>query len=459
MPLAVAAGASAALAQWLLWPAAPQEGLRLPGAPGSLPRPPLGASAGVPSGELQTFGELHAAMPGDWPCFRGPDRDGVCKQTVALAKSWGARGPAKLWSVPLGPGYAAPAVHNGRVYLLDYDDASQADAIRCMDLADGRELWRYSYPLKVKSNHGMSRTVPAVTDEYVVTLGPKCHLVCLDALTGRLIWSRSLSAQYGTKVPLWYAGQCPLIDDGKVIVAPGGGAFMVAIDLATGKDVWQSPAIPDADGEPWQMTHSSVVPMNLEGRRTYVYCGTGGIAGVSAADGRILWQSEAWLISEATVPTPVVLPGGRIFCSGGYKSGAKMLKIVPKGQGYDVQVVFEMPEEQFGAIQQTPILYQDHIYGVRPSGHLVCMDRAGNIAWDSGRDRFGLGPFIIADGTIYAMNDNGLLRAVRASPDKYELLGQAKVLSGVESWGPMALAGNRMLARDFGSLVCLDIAK
>ena len=71
----------------------------------------------------------------------------------------------------------------------------------------------------------------------------------------------------------------------------------------------------------------------------------------------------------------------------------------------------------------------------------------------------GWAPFILADGLIYALNDAGLLRLIEATPRKYVLLAQAQVLKGRESWGPMALAGGRLIARDLTRMVCLDVAR
>lgn len=68
------------------------------------------------------------------------------------------------------------------------------------------------------------------------------------------------------------------------------------------------------------MTHASIVPMKLAGRRMYVYCGKGGVAGVAADDGTILWQTSEWKISIATCPSPVILPDGKVFLCGGYNS-------------------------------------------------------------------------------------------------------------------------------------------
>jgi outer membrane protein assembly factor BamB len=410
----------------------------------------------VLAGKLIRSAGQPASLAGTWPQFRGPNRDGISPESVVLSRNWAAGGPRELWAVDLGEGYAGAAVLNGRAYVMDYDREKKQDALRCLSLEDGREIWRYAYPVNVKRNHGMSRTVPAVSDELVVAMGPKCNVVCLDAVSGELRWGLDLVLQYGTTVPPWYAGQCPLIDKSMVILAPAGkSAFVVGLEGKTGKELWRCP-----NPQGWKMTHSSLVPMEFNGERMYVYCGNNGVVGVSAKDGRVLWETSDWKISIATVPSPLILDGGRIFLSGGYDAGSLMLQLVPEGDRFAVKTVFRLEPSGFGATQHTPVVYQNHIYGVRADGRFVCLDLDGKLLWasDPGQS-FGLGPFLVADGMVYAMNDAGLLRLIEATPERYKLLGQAQVLNGRESWGPLALAGGRLLARDLTRMVCLEVGK
>jgi outer membrane protein assembly factor BamB len=381
--------------------------------------------------------------------------DGASHETVPLARSWSAGGPPVLWSVELGEGYAGAAVRAGRVYVLDYDQRQRDDVLRCLSLADGKEIWRRAYPVKVKRNHGMSRTVPAVSENYVVSLGPKCHVLCVDAVTGAFKWGIDLVRQYRAKVPPWYAGQCPLIDGDRAIIAPGGTALMIAVDCATGKVLWRTPN-PDNRS----MSHSSIMPMTFNGKRMYVYTAVGGVVGVSANDGRILWKTDQWQIKIATIPTPIPLSGGRIFLTGGYNAGSMMLQLKAQGDSISATPLFRLTPDQFGSGQQTPILYGDHIYGVIPDGKLACIDLNGNTRWTSGNTkRFGLGPYTIADGMIYLMNDTGLMTLVEATPTGYHQLAEAQVLIGHDSWAPLALAGGRLIARDLTRMVCLDVRR
>lgn len=393
------------------------------------------------------------SIGGSWPRYRGADFSNISRDSSGLARSWGASGPRKLWSVNLGEGHAGAAVHRGKAYVLDYDQNARADALRCLSLADGSILWTQSYPVDVKRNHGMSRTVPAVTDKYVLTLGPKCHVMCADADTGRPYWKMDLVAQYGTKVPTWYAGQCPLIDGNRAIIAPGGKALMIAADLATGKVLWSTPNL-----RKWQMTHSSVVPMTHAGKKMYLYCASGGVVGVSASDGSVLFETDDWTVSTANIPVPIPVGDGRIFLCGGYNAGAMMIRL--KGSGpFTVEKVFRVDSRVFGSDQQSPVLYNGHIYGVIPGGELACLSLDGKQLWKSGSThRFGLGPYMMAGNLMYILSDKGDLSLVQPNPTGYKELARAKVLTHGEAWAPLALAGGRLLARDVTTMVCLDVA-
>jgi outer membrane protein assembly factor BamB len=476
IPVATAALAGAALGGWLLAPPPVAVNERVPqGRPEAVaaanaPADANGgraelivAAANVPTtlpadaiGGRRTGGDGRpAALGGDWPQFRGPRRDAISREAVGLARDWPEGGPKVLWRRRLGRGHAGPVVRNGRVYLLDYDEAAGQDVLRCMSLADGRDIWRYAYPVRITFDHGFTRTVPAVADGHVVTLGPKAHVLCLDANSGRPRWAMDLRRQLGTEIPAWYAGQCPLIDDGRAILAPAGpNVLMTAVACRSGEVAWQTP-----NPMGWSMTHSSIAVATLAGHRTYVYCGSEGVVGVAADDGRILWQTTAWSIKIATVATPVPVGDDRLLLAGGYRRGAMMLGLDAEGDRIVPRVRYELTWRQFGARQHTPILYQGNLYGVRPNGEMACLAPGGRLRWTSGQSYdFGLGPYLIADGLIFAMDPRGVLTVAEADADVWRPLARATVIPDArDAWAPMAIAGGRLLARDLTQMVCLDV--
>jgi outer membrane protein assembly factor BamB len=409
-------------------------------------------SAGTPS-----------SLESSWPRFRGADYDNISKEDIPLNYSWDTKKPGMLWSVSLGEGHAAPAVMNGRVYILDYDESLRSDVLRCLSLDDGREIWRRWYTVIIKRNHGMSRTVPAVSGKYVVTIGPLCHVMCVDALNGDFKWGIDLEKEYGTEIPLWYTGQCPLIENNQAVIAPCGKELMIGVDCETGEMLWSTP-----NSFGLKMSHSSIIPMTYYRKKIYVYSGIGGIVGVSADEhskGQVLFFTEAWN-NSVIAPSPIPFDDGRIFVTAGYGAGSMLLQLSPSGDGFQIDPVYaHSPKQGLAAEQQTPLLYGGMIFSILPkdAGQLrnqfICYNPdTQEIVWASGKDnRFGLGPYIIADNKIFILNDDGVLTVLNASLTAFEPLARTQIMEGVDAWGPLAIAGGRMLLRDSTRLFCIDL--
>ena len=99
--------------------------------------------------------------------------------------------------------------------------------------------------------------------------------------------------------------------------------------------------------------------------------------------------------------------------------------------------------------------------GIHKKQFVCCTpDDLSQYLWTSGPDaRFGLGPYLVADGKFYILDDTGTLTMARVSLTGFEPLARAKVLEDRETWGPLAVAGDRLLARGLTRLVCIDIGK
>jgi len=436
----------------------PEEAVRLDRAP----RVGRGFTPVNAAGTLDRIDPGAPDLAGEWPQLGGARRDGVAHGGPRLASRWPAEGPPRLWEVELGEGYAGPAVSGGRVFVLDHDAAAGLDAVRALSLADGHDLWRYAYPVPLKRNHGLSRTVPAVAEGRVVTLGPMGHVTCLDARTGELRWAVDLVRQYGTRIPDWYAGQCPLVDRGRVILAPAGDeTLLTGLELGSGAVAWATPN-PDR----WDMTHSSVVPATLLGRRIYLYAGMRGVVGVSADDGAVMWKDTSLEAVMARIAMPVAAGDDRVLLCSGYGVGCVLVRLREDGAVLRSETVATLPEAAFGAEMHTPVFHEGHLYGVRPDGQLACLDGDGRVLWTSGRERRfykGSGDWIVADGKILVMDPGppsepaARLVLVEETPQGYRQLAEARVLAGPDAWAPMALAGDRLLVRDFTRMACLDV--
>jgi outer membrane protein assembly factor BamB len=445
---------------------------RIPGMDNRPPVKPMSDSVII--GEFfDTLKSVDEIIPGNWPRFRGSNFDNINKETTPLAETWDTSGPTIVWKATLGEGYSGPVVWNGRVYILDYNEKKKADMLRCFSLKSGAELWRRWYNVELKRNHGYSRTIPAINEKYLVTIGPRCHVMCVEPLTGKLLWTIDLEKKYGIPgkergriTPDFYTGQCPLIENDIAVIAPGGKALMIGVSCETGKIVWETPN-PDS----LLMSHCSIFPMTFFGKRMYVYNGLGGVVGVSAEGddtGKLLWKTKEWSPSVVAA-SPVYIGNNEIAVFGSYGAGGARIKISRTETGFSAEVSDKhKATEGIASDQQTPVVTGDNIWTVMPENagalkkQLVCFDRSDLLKpeWSSGKEsRYGrgLGPYILSGNKLYLLDDDGKLYMFRIEKNKAILLASHKILEGIEAWGPMAIAGKYLIMRDARNLLCLDL--
>jgi outer membrane protein assembly factor BamB len=436
--------------------------------PGKDNRPPRADSLT----ELVHIGEYFNAGTGVltegkevWPRFRGSDFDNISKSTHKLLDGFGGKVPEILWTVDLGEGHAGAAIYKGAVYILDYDELKRSDILKCINLADGNLVWERGYRVTIKRNHGMSRTVPAVTEKYIVSIGPRAHVMCLDRLTGNVKWGLDIEKDYKTEIPFWYTGQCPIIENDIAYIATGGKALMVAIDCETGKKIWETP-----NPKKWKMSHSSIMPMEFGGRRMFVYSAVGGICGIAASGpdaGTVLWSSTAWNKS-VVAPSPVCMPDGKIFLTAGYGAGSMVLQLESSGSNFTVRMIDQyLPLEGLASEQQTPLYFKGHLIGIEPKdagalrNQMICVNPVNCRVpvWSSGPEaRFGLGPYLIADNKLFILNDDGVLTIVKPDIKKYIQIDQIKLFDGQDAWAPIAVADGYMVLRDSKRMIGIKLA-
>jgi outer membrane protein assembly factor BamB len=451
------------IAGWHVYEPQKKFAMQVPGADN---RPPETArkAGDVRIGEFfMRYGESTSALTGKWVCFRGDNFSNVIRTANKIVYS--GDDYTELWSVATGEGHAAPVIYNGLVYFLDYDETLSSDMLRCFSLETGREQWRRWYRTPMKRNHGFSRTVPAISGDYIITLGPQGHLMCCHPLTGELKWAKDMQKEFRTEVPFWYTGQCPRVDNGTLVVAPAGEEVLLAgIDCNTGETVWETP-----NTLKFKMSHSSVTPMTLHGKKTYVYAGIGGVCGISAEKsdrGKLLWSQTKWQPS-VVAPSPLQLSESHIFLVAGYGAGGALLKVDATGDKWTATITQQYkPSEGLSSEQQTPILYNNMILTIMPKDGGSLRDKfvaysptdLHTPVWTSAADeRFGLGPYLVINDRFFALKDDGELYVYKIETGNMRLEKKQRVMEGVDAWGPMAYADGRLLVRDAHNVRCLKI--
>lgn len=415
---------------------------------------------------FERMGQESPTLTGTWTRFRGAESDNQKQSEVPLIDRFANNQAKVLWEVELGEGHSGAAIFKGLVYVLDYDETLKADMLRCFSLVTGKEQWRRWYSIVVKRNHGMSRTVPAVTENVILTMGPRGHVMCVDRLTGDFLWGLDLVKEYGTEVPLWYTGQCPLIENEVAILAPGGKALLIGVDCATGKVLWETPN-PDA----WGMSHSSVMPYVFKGKKMFVYAAVGGICGVEAEGpdaGKVLWKT-ADFNKSVVAPSPVCMADGTIFMTAGYGAGSMVFKLKESGDSYSIEKTMTLkPGDGLACEQQTPLLIDGFLIGIMPKdgktlrNQLICVKATDptRVVWKSGSDvQFGLGPFMLVDDKLFVLNDDATLHMVRKSVSGFQPIDKVKLFDGADAWAPLAVADGYMVLRDAEKMMCIDLRR
>ena len=402
---------------------------------------------------LLTFvGSVTLAAGADWPQFMGPNGNGTSAEK-GLLRAWPADGPKVLWTFAMGPGYGGAAIRDGKVYVLDRVDKKK-DVLRCLDLGSGKEEWTFSYDAPGEVNHEGSRSTPAVTENYVYTVGPFGHFHCLDRATHQVVWKKNLVTDYGTKPPRWAVGQSPLLYENLVVVAPQADLVgVVAFDQATGAEKWRS-------GEIGAMGYCSPMKITIDQVDQIVVFTPIGVAAVRASDGKLLWKYTH--ACKIPIPNVTALGGGRLFVTGAYLAGSAIIQVSQDGDKWTVKELASI--NQMGGHCHPALLWQDHLYLLcninERSDGMVCLDLEGKVVWQTRKDP-NLdkgGSILTADGLIYVMDGRtGELYIVEPSPQGFKSLGKATLLGGKEIWGPLALSEGKLVIRDQSQMKCVDL--
>lgn len=444
---------------------------------------------------------VSVACSQDWPQYLGPNRNSITDQK-GLMRTWPAEGPKILWTASVGIGYGGPVIKDGKVYILDRDDAT-GDKLRCLDLSNGTELWKFEYEAPGAVMFPGSRSVPVIEGDYVYSCGPFGDLYCIDINSHKPVWNHNIWTDFGGtpgggsdggfgdaeagSFPIWAITQCPLVYGDLLIVASQAPeAGVVAYNKRTGEVKWKTPSFGDVgyvspsivkiDGNDHVvMVTPSTNPFRRSGSDEIKL---GKIIGIEPLSGKVLWQYDKW---NCHIPVPSAVDAGanRILVAGGYELGAMMIKVEKNADGsYIATELFRT--EEFGDQTKTPLLYRDHFYAQYGTNNkrdgLVCMNMKGEIMWKTKRDPdFNKGSMVLADGLILATDGAKKLYLIEPDPTGFKALASADLLveggtddsnalatrvgGPTQNWAPIALSKGNLLIRDQSRILCVKVAE
>ncbi len=379
-----------------------------------------------------------SARAADWPNWRGVNYDGVSNET-GWSTTWPSGGPKILWKASIGPGFASMAVSKGRVYAMG--NINDNDVLYCFNAATGEQIWKKSYPCPLfKKNHeGGPSATPTVDGEKIYTFSKNGDAVCFNSADGEIIWHRRLVAELGVKHPTWYFASSPFVTDNMVILNAGSAG--VALNKTDGKVIWQSGKGPAG--------YATAVPFTMGGKKCVAMFVEKDLVALEAATGSQLWKFP-WKTSYEVNAADPIISGDTVFISSGYNRGCALLRMTPDSVGQIWQ------NRNMRNHFNSTVLWNGHFYGV-DDNQLACLDyRTGDKKWS--HRGLGKGSLMIADGKLIILSERGKLVIARAWPDGFEELASAQILSG-RCWTVPVLANGRIYARNAnGQLVCVDVS-
>jgi outer membrane protein assembly factor BamB len=422
------------------------------------------------------------AAADDWPQCMGPTRDDVWSET-GIIETFPEGGPSMVWRKPVHGGFAGPAVAGGKVYVTDYlktaGDAKPAptkrnelqgkERILCLDARTGAELWKHEYDCNYTISYPAGpRCTPTIAGDRVFALGAMGNLWCLDAASGRVIWSKNLPQAYGAAVPMWgYAGH-PLVYKDYVICSVGGdGSALVAFDMKSGEERWKSLTTPEIGYSPPTLIRAGGVTQLL------LFHG-GGLSSLNPDDGAVYWSEPLRTAYAMAIMAPrsdgqFLFAGGHNGVSFGLKRDAAKPAVTKAWQGSRTSGL--------APVSGTPFVENGVAYGIAGSGIFRAVRMAtGERLWGTSKpvngqdgDRRGAvegATFVTKNGSRYFIfGENGDLVIARLLPEKYDELSRANLLAPVGVglgrsvvWSHPAYADRCVFARNDQEIVCASLA-
>ena len=385
---------------------------------------------------------VFAQSNANWPQWRGPNRDGISKET-GLLKQWPEQGPALVWKAAgAGRGYSSFSIANGRLYTMGL--RGEREFVIAFDVATGKEAWATANGSAFHNDRGDGpRGTPTVDGDRVYALGGNGDLSALDARSGRVVWTKNILQEFGGRNITWGISESPLVVGDKLLVNPGGpSASIVALKKSDGSVIWKSQS--DKAG------YSSAIPLQVNGGTQVVFFTHQRAVGLNLNDGKLLWEYARPANNVANAATPIAR-ANRVFISSDYGTGGGVVEIKPDGNAQEIWFTKEMRNHH-----SSSVLIGEHLYGFSSAILTAMKFDTGEIAW---KDRsVGKGSLVYADGRLYCFSENGVMGLVEATPTGYVEKGRFRIQQGeLPTWTHPVVAGGRLYLRDQDTIYAYDV--
>lgn len=377
------------------------------------------------------------SLAADWPEWRGPNRDGISREKIALA--WPEGGPKVVWRGNVGTGFSSVAIsHHRAITLGNHEDQ---DSIFCFDARNGHELWRHTYPALLGPQYyeGGPAATATIHQGKVYSISKWGDVFCLDAATGQVVWQRDLRKD-AIRPNRWGFAGSPLIWNDLVIFNAGEGG--TALNRKNGKIAWSNGT----------NTTGYASPVLFHSKREVLIFGAKHLIAVEAATGRERWRFPWETGWDTNNPDPLVYDN-KIFISS-FTAGCALLD----ARGTNVTPIYH--SKSMHNHLSPGVLIDGYLYGfsgeAKHETDFRCLKIAtGEVEWIA-RDP-GMGSVVAEDNKLVVLSEKGELMVGDTNPKGWSPRARAQILGGL-CWTAPSIADGFIYARNAkGDLVCLDL--
>ena len=382
----------------------------------------------------------------DWPNWLGPTKDGVSTET-----NWGNELDNLQWKSKVGVGFSSVVVANGRLFTMGHDGQKRGgkETVYCLDAKTGKPIWTDSYaaPLVDYLHEGGPCATPTVDGNTVYTISKHGLLHAYQTSNGKKVWTKDMMAVSGMrKVPEWGFAASPY-SMGNLLLIEAGATF--ALNKLTGDVVWKS--------QDYRAAYGSPISFSSGDKKHIAVLKTDGLVILDGSNGKTLAFTK-WETSYRTNASTPIIKGDKIFISTGYRRGCALFQ----WDGQSLRKIYEI--KNLSTHMNHAILVEDYLYGFDGNVHMAGPKDFACIQFSTGKEQWrvtdrGLqvGSLIVAGDRMLMLGQRGECVIARLNPSKFEVLNREQIIGG-KTWTMPVLANGLFYARNArGDLFCTKL--
>ena len=382
----------------------------------------------------------------DWPNWLGPTKDGVSTET-----NWGNELDNLQWKSKVGVGFSSVVVANRRLFTMGHDGQKRGgkETVYCLDAKTGKPIWTDSYaaPLVDYLHEGGPCATPTVDGNTVYTISKHGLLHAYQTSTGKKVWTKDMMAVSSMrKVPEWGFAASPY-SMGNLLLIEAGATF--ALNKLTGDVVWKS--------QDYRAAYGSPISFSSGDKKHIAVLKTDGLVILDGSNGKTLAFTK-WETSYRTNASTPIIKGDKIFISTGYRRGCALFQ----WDGQSLRKIYE--NKNLSTHMNHAILVEDYLYGFDGNVHMAGPKDFACIQFSTGKEQWrvtdrGLqvGSLIVAGDRMLMLGQRGECVIARLNPSKFEVLNREQIIGG-KTWTMPVLANGLFYARNArGDLFCTKL--